>query len=102
MPDYKEMYETLLAATVQAIGTLAEAQQKCALLSLALPDTPQASLPESHPTKEAKRKAARSACSVPFVLFEKRYLRRIATFNRLKGCRPTPIVVFGDNAILRL
>lgn len=53
MPDYKEMYETLLAATVQAIGTLAEAQQKCALLSLALPDTPQASLPESQPTEEA-------------------------------------------------
>lgn len=53
MPNYKEMYETLFAATVQAIGTLAEAQQKCALLSLALPDTPQASLPESQPTEEA-------------------------------------------------
>ena len=53
MPDYKEMYETLFAATVQAIGTLAKAQQKCALLSLALPDTPQASLPESQPTEEA-------------------------------------------------
>ena len=53
MPNYKEMYETLLEATVQAIGTLAKAQQKCALLSLALPDAPQASLPESQPTEEA-------------------------------------------------
>mgnify|MGYP006069712367 FL=1 len=53
MPGYKEMYETLLAATVQAIGTLAEAQQKCALLSLALPDTPQAPLPEIQTTEEA-------------------------------------------------
>ena len=47
------MYETLFAATVQAIGTLAEAQQKCALLSLALPDAPQAPLPEIQTTEEA-------------------------------------------------
>ena len=53
MPDYKEMYDTLLEATVQAIGTLAEAQQKCALLSLVPSDTPQASLPECQPSEEA-------------------------------------------------
>lgn len=53
MPDYKEMYETLFAATVQAIGTLAKAQQKCALLSLAISDTPQAPLPEIQTTEEA-------------------------------------------------
>lgn len=53
MPDYKEMYETLFAATVQAIGTLAEAQQKCALLSLALPDAPQAPLPQGQQTEES-------------------------------------------------
>lgn len=53
MPDYKEMYETLFAATVQAIGTLAEAQQKCALLSLALSDTPQAPLPQGQQTEES-------------------------------------------------
>lgn len=52
MPDYKEMYDTLLQATTQAIGTLAEAQQKCALLSLALSDTPQAPLPEKQPIEE--------------------------------------------------
>lgn len=52
MPDYKEMYETLLHATVQAIGTLAEAQQKCALLSLALPDVPQPPFPKGEQAKE--------------------------------------------------
>lgn len=52
MPDYKEMYETLFAATVQAIGTLAKAQQKCALLSLALPDVPQPPFPKGEQAKE--------------------------------------------------
>ena len=46
MPDYKEMYLTLMRATEKAIRTLIEAQQQCEELYLDAEDTNLTVLPE--------------------------------------------------------
>lgn len=46
MPDYKEMYLTLMRATEKAIRTLIEAQQECEELYLDAEDASLTVLPE--------------------------------------------------------
>ena len=46
MPDYQEMYLTLMRATERAIRTLIEAQQKCEELYLDAEEAPLTLLPK--------------------------------------------------------
>lgn len=54
MPNYKEMYLTMVRASEQALGILIEAQQQCEELYLSQPEPALTALPtDEGPTQES-------------------------------------------------